>query len=378
MVPLPRVSVVLPVFNAEPYVGEALESILVQSLTDFELIAIDDGSTDASRSILEGFAARDGRVRVVSRENRGLATTLNEGISLATAPYVGIMNADDIAVPERLEKQATFLDAHPHVAVVGSQVRFVAAEAISAPATSLPQSPAALRAFSKIASPLAHPTAMLRRQAVLDAGLYRPQMGPVEDYDLWLRLAERADLANLPDVLLHYRLHTGQMTANRAEAFAVGTLVAQAASRERQAGRPDPVDTVESLSPDVLARLGIHEEIIAREILVTALSRAETLLTVTGSTTQAFGSLTALEGHWAARKQPRLWAGCNRWLEARAALQQGRILAGMAKLLAAIAADYSFAVRLAKALARRVWLPGNRPGDTAPKAGPSGHSRSAT
>ena len=351
---VPRVSVVLPVFNAEPYVGEAVESILAQSLADFELIAIDDGSTDGSPGILTGFAARDSRVRVITRENRGLAATLNEGIGLATAAYCAIMNADDISLPERLAKQAAFLDAHPHVAAVGSKTRFFAAGASAAPATSLPESPAAARRFLEIASPLAHPAVMFRRQAVLDASLYRPQMVPAEDYDLWLRLAERADLANLPDVLLHYRLHTGQFTANRDEAVAVATLVAQAAGRERLAGRPDPVDGVESLSPALLARLGIRETAIARQILETALSRAETLLATTGSAAQAFGPLTVLEGHWSVRKEPRLWTGCNRWLAARVALQQGRIIAAVPKLLAAIAADRSFASRLAKAFARRI------------------------
>lgn len=351
---VPRVSVVLPVYNAEPYVAEAMESLLAQSLGDFELIAIDDGSTDGSPRILAGFAGRDRRVRVIARENRGLAATLNEGITLATAAYVAIMNADDIALPDRLAKEAAFLDAHPEVAAVGSQTRFLATAPIAAPATSLPQSPSAVRRFLETASPLAHPAVMFRRQAVLDVGLYRPQMVPAEDYDLWLRLAERADLANRPDVLLHYRLHAGQSTANRDEAIATATLVAQAASRERRAGRPDPVDGAASLSPALLARLEIRETDIARQILETALSRAETLLAATGSSAQAFGPLTVLEGHWSVRKQPRLWAACNRWLEARVALQQGRIIAAVPKLLASIAADRSFASRLAKALARRV------------------------
>jgi glycosyltransferase involved in cell wall biosynthesis len=118
------VSVVLPVFNGGPYLGEALESLLAQSLGDFELIAIDDGSTDGSRGVLEGFTARDSRLRVISRENSGHAATLNEGVLRATAAYVAIMDNDDIAAPERLEKQVAFLDAHPHVAAVGSQTYF--------------------------------------------------------------------------------------------------------------------------------------------------------------------------------------------------------------------------------------------------------------
>jgi len=350
----PRVSVVLPVYNAERFVGEAIDSILGQTLADLELVVIDDGSTDGSRRILSAFAGRDSRVRLISRENSGLATTLNEGIRLATAAYVAIMNADDIAFPDRLAKQAVFLDTHENVAVVGSQTRFLAAGAIAAPATRLPQSPSDVRRLLETASPLAHPAVMFRRQAVLDAGLYRQQVTPAEDYDLWLRLADRAELANLPDVLLHYRLHPGQMTANRDEGFAVATLVVQAASRERRAGRPDPVDGVTALSSELLARLRIRERDISRQMLTTALSRAETLLAVTGSATLAFDQLAVIEGHWAARNQPWLWAACNRWLEARVALRHGRIMTAGPKLLAAIVADHSFAYRLAKALARRV------------------------
>jgi hypothetical protein len=350
----PRVSIVLPVFNAEAYLAEAVESLLAQSLADFELIAIDDGSTDHSQRILEGFAARDSRVLVISRENRGLAATLNEGITIATGALVAIMNADDIALTERLAKQTAFLDRHPHVAAVGSQTMFFADHAVAAPATSLPQSPQAVRAFLAKASPLAHPAVMFRRQAAVAAGLYRPQIAPAEDYDLWLRLADRADLANLPEVLLRYRLHAGQMTACRDEAFAIGTLVAQAASRERLAGRPDPVDGAASLSPELLARLGISEKDIAQQILEMALLRAETLLTVTGSVAQALGSLSGLEGYWVFRNRPRFLLACTRWLEARAALQQGRVLAAVPKFLAAMRADGSFAGRLTRAVIRRV------------------------
>lgn len=349
----PRVSIVLPVFNAESYLGEAVESLLAQSLADFELIAIDDGSTDGSGRILEGFAVRDSRVLLVSRENRGLTATLNEGVLRATAAYVAIMNADDVALPQRLEKQSQFLDNHPRVAAVGSQTLFLADCAIAAPTTRLPKSPAAIRAFLKRACAFSHPSMMFRRQAVLNAGLYRHQIAPAEDYDLWLRLSERHDLANLPDVLLQYRLHAEQMTANRDEAFAVGTLVAQAAHRERRAGRPDPTEGPASFSLDLISRLGIPKTVVARQMLLMVLSRAEMLLAVTGSPALAFGGLQAIDGHWATVEQPQLWAACNRWLEARVAIRQGRILAAITKLLAATAADRSFTGRLASALIRR-------------------------
>lgn len=348
------VSVVLPVYNAEPFVVEAVESILRQTLTAFELVVIDDGSTDRSPVLLAGLAARDPRIRLISRENRGLTRSLNEGLEIATGEYVAIMNADDVALPARLGKQAAFLDAHPRVAAVGTQTRLLGDDRSRGPVTRLPESPDAMRAFLLKASPLAHPSVMMRRSAVLAVGGYRPQMEPAEDYDLWLRLAEQHDLANLPDALLEYRVHSGQATARACEAVALATLVAKAAARRRAAGSPDPVEGRAAIDRRLATDLGIAEVDVARQTIDAALSRAESILASGGPAQAARESLHALEEHSLAASEPKLLAAAQRWLEGRILVSQGRHALAVPLLIQAAVSEPAFRSRLAGAIERRV------------------------
>jgi hypothetical protein len=348
------VSVVLPVYNAERFVVEAVESILGQSLAAFELVVIDDGSTDRSRALLAALAARDPRIRLISRKNRGLTRSLNEGLEIATHEYVAIMNADDISLPDRLARQAAFLDAHPRVAAVGTQTRLFSDDHRRGPSTRLPESPEAVRAFLPKASPLAHPSVMLRRSAALAIGGYRLQMEPAEDYDLWLRLAEQHDLANLPDTLLEYRVHSGQATARACEAVALATLIAQAAARLRAAGKPDPVNSRATIDRGLAAELGISETALARQTIDAALSRAESILAAGGPAIAARESLRAIEGHPLAAKAPKLLAAAGRWLEGRILVSQGRHALAVPLLIQAAVAEPAFRSRLAGAIERRI------------------------
>jgi hypothetical protein len=359
----PRVSVVLPVYNAERFVGEAIDSILGQTLADFELIVIDDGSTDDTPRILADRVSRDPRIRLIARENRGLTPTLNEGLEGARGPFVAIMNADDIALPERLERQVAFLDTHPAVAAVGSQTRLMLADGTPGPSVSLPQTPADVRRFLPKASPLAHPAVMFRRAAVVEVRGYRPQIEPAEDYDLWLRLADRHELANLPNVLLHYRVHGGQSTAGAFEAVAIATLVAQAAARARQAGQPDPVEGRSRVDRDLAAKLGITPDRIARCAIETALSRSECLLATGAPATVAWEPFEALREHAVARAVPELFAASSRWLEGRVLMAQGRYAQAVPLIVEAAVREPGFRSRLAGALERRVnrSLRGRRP-----------------
>lgn len=351
----PRVSVILPVFNFERFVAEAVDSILGQTFPAFELIVIDDGSTDGSPAILADRAASDSRVRLVSRPNRGLTHTLNEGVSLARANYVAIMNADDIALPARLEKQVTFLDTHPAVAAVGTATRMFAERGTRKVDAVMMVEPEALRSLLQSTSPFAHPTVMFRRQAVVDVGLYRPSLEPAEDYDLWLRLAERFDLANLGVPLLEYRLHAGQSTANAFERVAIATLVARASARVRQAGGLDPVEEESSVDRDFATTLGITDSQIAAVAIESALSRGECLVAAGAPAADCMQPLDALRGRAAAGREPGLFAGADRWLQARL-LERGGRWAGAASLFArASAADAVFRRRLAGAIKRRLF-----------------------
>lgn len=347
----PRVTVVLPVWNAGDFLAAAVESIRAQTLADWELLAIDDGSTDGSRQVLDDFARRDRRIVVTSRPNRGLAATLQEGLERARSGIVALMNADDVSHPDRLARQLAFLERHPTVAALGTQTRLLVDGRATAIESRLPLTPDACRRFLPLAPPLAHPTVMLRRDAVLAVGGYRPQ-SYVEDYDLWLRLADRVDLANLPTALLDYRLHDGQFSSARDEKVAVATLVVRAAAAERRAGRPDPLDGA-SADRATADRLGIRVADIVAQVRSAALGRAEQVLAATGSFKRAERELALLDDHWTAAADPRRWQAAHDWLTGRGRLARGDRLGALRSLAQAAAADPAVARRLAAAAIRR-------------------------
>ena len=213
----PRVSVVLCVYNQADYLPEAMGSILGQTLTDLELIVVDDGSTDSSPEVVRGFT--DPRVRYVRNErNLGHAGSLNRGVALARGRYLAIMDSDDISLPERLARQVDFLDAHPDVAMCGSWVETFGARM---ELRRFPTEPAVLAASLLLSCPFSMPTVMLRREAMLPEG-FDPR-GLAFDYAYWVEVANRAPVANLPEVLLKYRLHAGQVTVTRRAAQLAGT-----------------------------------------------------------------------------------------------------------------------------------------------------------
>jgi len=206
--PTPKIDVVMPVYNAESYLGDAVRSILHQSFTDFRLICVDDGSTDRSSEILRKLADEDARLKILQQENQGLVGALNKGLSACTAPLIARMDADDLSMPERFARQVDFLEHNPEVLAVGTSILEIDSEG----------APLAVQHFSseheeidagmlQIRTGMAHPTVMMRRESVQSLGGYRAEFEWVEDLDLWLRMAEQGRLANLPEVLLCYRQH---------------------------------------------------------------------------------------------------------------------------------------------------------------------------
>jgi glycosyltransferase involved in cell wall biosynthesis len=209
--PAPQISVVMPVYNGEAFLGPAVESILAQTCRDFEFLIIDDGSTDGTPAILREFEARDPRVRVLCQEHGGLVAALNAGVAAARAPLIARMDADDVSTPERFALQLAYLQAHPECVVLGTAMEVVDPD--GAPIYTQPSESShetlvrnLLMLNPEAKGGMAHPTVMMRREAVLAVGGYRTDYD-VEDIDLWLRLAERGRLANLPEICLQYRLH---------------------------------------------------------------------------------------------------------------------------------------------------------------------------
>ncbi|MBS1637643.1 MAG: glycosyltransferase [Bacteroidetes bacterium] len=206
----PLISVVMPVYNAGVYVREAIESILSQTCRDFELIIINDGSTDDSIQYIRAF--HDDRIVYVENPgNKGLIYTLNKGIELARGAYIARMDADDICDPSRFEKQLREFQKDPELVICGSYIQTFGKR--EAKIDYMPSTHAEIMASVFISCPFAHPSVMLRKSALLDLEeIYRADYKHAEDYDLWSRLVFRGHTFNIPEFLLHYREHDKQVS----------------------------------------------------------------------------------------------------------------------------------------------------------------------
>lgn len=220
----PRVTVLMPVHNGGAYLDAAVRSILGQTFPDFELLAIDDGSTDGSGEVLRGY--RDPRLRLVENgRNVGIVETLNRGLTLSRGEYVARMDCDDVSLPERFARQLRFFDAHPDIGVLGTCGERIDEGGKTVAPFCQPLRHEAIRFCLHFFCPLTHPSVMMRKEVVLGAGGYMPG-GPLpagelvpEDYDLWWRLSTATRFANLPDCLLLLRKHAETVTARHMDEF---------------------------------------------------------------------------------------------------------------------------------------------------------------
>lgn len=238
----PRVTVLLPVYDAERFLAEAVESILAQSFADFELLAIDDGSRDGSTAMLDAFARRDPRVRVVRRPHAGLIATLNAGLALARGEWIARMDADDVALPRRLELQVARLDRDPDLVCLGGGFEVIDVYGRRIDAVQPPCDPKTIEsALLTGVTAVCHATAIYRRSQVLEAGAYDPAAELAEDYDLWLRLAEKGRLANVGEPVLRVRHHEGSASERQQALQLAQTFRIRAQARERRG--LEPLDT---------------------------------------------------------------------------------------------------------------------------------------
>lgn len=208
----PRVSVLMPVYNGEEYLEEAADSILTQTFTDFEFLIMNDGSTDHTGELLDRLAARDDRIRVFHRSNRGIIETLNEMLDLARAELIARMDADDVAMPERFARQVHYLDEHPKCVLLGTAMVLIDPDGHDIIARSFPTTHEEIdKALLNGATPYCHPAMMFRRKDVLEIGGYDRDDLHAEDLGLFLRLGEVGRMANLPDPLFKHREHFGKV-----------------------------------------------------------------------------------------------------------------------------------------------------------------------
>jgi glycosyltransferase involved in cell wall biosynthesis len=214
----PAVSVMMTVYNAAPYVEKALTSILGQTIRDFEIIVIDDGSTDESAAIVQRIAERDERIRLVSRPNTGISKARNEALGLARGEFVAVQDADDESLPHRLDRQVRFLREKPDVVCVGSWFDAIDAAGRRLRSYQIPTDPAEIeRTLLAGHAAICQPSSMLRRDAVQRVGGFDESLPSAEDLDLHLRLSEIGKLANLPEVLVRYRMHDASISSTGRE-----------------------------------------------------------------------------------------------------------------------------------------------------------------
>ncbi len=210
----PLISVILPVYNANGYLPLALESIFAQTYKNFELIAVDDGSTDNSLDILKKYAKKDQRIKVYhNKRNLNIANSLNLGIKHAKGQYIARMDADDISLPHRFQKQIHFLLKHPEVIILGGQVRTIDVNGKALGRKLFPILDNEIRESLYTSNPIQHPTAIINKFLLpKNFSWYNPSLPPAEDYDLFFRLGQYGKYHNLNHFVLKYRQYLGSST----------------------------------------------------------------------------------------------------------------------------------------------------------------------
>lgn len=213
------ISVVMPAYNAEKFIGESIESVINQTYQDWELIVVDDGSKDRTAEIAQGYADKDSRIKVFTKENGGISRALNYGLERAQSPWIARLDADDIALPERFAKQLAIAESNPDVVIWGSWVHQI--NVYGQRVGFIKFYPTTTQEFYEMRArgePVrtVHPSVLFKKEVALAAGGYDPEMDGVEDSDLWARMYNtHGPMLNIPDYLTLYRVHPGSITAQK-------------------------------------------------------------------------------------------------------------------------------------------------------------------
>ena len=291
------ISVVMAVHNGEKYLDEAVQSIRRQTVGDFEFIIVNDGSTDGTSGILARHAAEDSRIRVLAQPKVGLSEALTRGCAAASGEFIARMDADDISLPDRFEKQVGFLRAHPQIAAVGGASQFLQEGVLLDAFARPPLQHRAIMAILFECNPMVHPSVLIRRHALEAVGYYRPLVDMAEDLDLWLRLGERFQIANMEDVLIHCRKHAEQTSVAKVAVQTLSSLAARYAARIRQETGRDPIAGLAAINPRALMSIGVLPAEI-EEALLRGTHRVNLLIKL-GEFTKARRILDDLGGYLA-------------------------------------------------------------------------------
>ena len=203
----PTISVVMPVYNRQKYVAEAIDSILVQTYKDFEFIIVDDCSTDQTLNIILTYKKKDQRIRIIkNNQNLGIAISRNKGIDLAQGKYIAFMDSDDISLPERFEKQIEFMDKNPEISVLGTQCEYIDLEGNFIRIKRVPLLPIEVRWYL-YAKSIINPSVMVRSELFKLHNYRHINIKSASDYEIWARISNKFLIGNLPDILVKFRRH---------------------------------------------------------------------------------------------------------------------------------------------------------------------------
>lgn len=223
---LPKISVLMPAYNTEKYIGEAIESVLNQTFKDFEFIIIDDGSTDRTWEVIQEYAKKDRRIIVLrNEENLKICKTLNRGIEIAKGNYIARMDADDWSYPDRLQKQLVFMEAHPDVVISGGTMEVCDKQLQAKNRRGYNLTDDTIREKLFRYSPFCHPTTIYRTDVARKVGGYNEMYHPADDYEFYFRMGLEGKFGNIHDAVLKYRVIANSMTTGGMKKMETETIV---------------------------------------------------------------------------------------------------------------------------------------------------------
>jgi glycosyltransferase involved in cell wall biosynthesis len=247
MMSTPVVSIVMPAYNAAPWIAETIESILAQSFSDFEVLIGDDGSTDATKSIVESFAAKDHRIILHALNHCGVVVARNALLAKCRGRYVMFHDADDLSVPERMQRQVDFLDGHPSTVAVSCNVLKFKGTRVWPSAIDFTKLPTIVQRNSKLSGMGYHkknfpfPACMVRAVVARELHGFRPYFSYAEDADFIYRLEERGELTVLDETLFLYRQHASNTSRRAPYLQTESSVLSRTFARRRRQGKPDTV-----------------------------------------------------------------------------------------------------------------------------------------
>jgi glycosyltransferase involved in cell wall biosynthesis len=255
----PIVSVVMVARNMERFLPETIESVLSQTFREFEFIVVDYGSTDGSKQIVANYAQSDARIRLHEIPECPLVEARNKGCSLAQGRYVAVQDADDISLSDRFQHELNFLENHPDYGMVGGLPEWVDLNGKKLWLARFPEDDHEIKSALLSYFPFCHTSLLIRKEAFELVGGYRPVMTQSHDYDLAMRISEHFRCANLPQVVVKYRIHPNQVSLSKRNKQTLCKLAVQASAASRRAGKQDSLNSVREITPAALLSMGVSE-----------------------------------------------------------------------------------------------------------------------